>query len=173
MTISRSPVLFIVLGGAALIFGVANVVGSQGFPYNAPVEQVIAFGVTIDSIAVLLVAVIGVIVARQPFVLKPVSVLAVIGMSLTAIVLAIVLFTWVMGLAGVASGTRLHYSDQTWLTFLFAPVWLTGLTFSGFSFRRGGARRNNLVSMLGVAFGIAILALAALSAVLYGLGLTT
>jgi len=172
-TARRSPVVFIVIGGSALLCGLANVIGSQFFPSNAPVEQLQAFGFTFDFVALLVLAVIGVLVARQQLAVRPSSVLSLIGMILTALVLAIVLFAWAMGLKDVASGIRLHYSDETWMSFLLAPIWITGIAFCGFAYRRGGTARNTLFSILGIAFGIAIFALAALSAVLYGLDLTT
>ena len=175
-TARRSIVPFIAIGIAALVFGIANVVGSRFFPYNAPVEQAQAFGFTFDAVAllVLVLAVVGVVVARQPLPARPTSRLALIGMLLTAGVLVLVLLSWASGLTRLAGGTLLHYSDETWAAFLLAPVWITGMVFCGFAFRRGGGlARNNLFSLLGIGFGIVIYALAALSAVLYGLGLTT
>lgn len=171
-TARRSPLLFIVLGVVTIAAGIANAIGALNFPPNAPVEQITAFGITVDVFALLILVVTGIVVTRLPTPVRPASVLAIIGMCLTAIVLGIVIFVWVTGLLDLAQA-RLHYGDLTFTTFIFAPVWITGIAFSGFAYRRGGTALNNLFCVLGLVFGLLILALSAFAAVIYGMDLTT
>jgi hypothetical protein len=173
-TARRSALVFIVLGAIAVVCLIANVVGGMNFPYNAPVEQITCFGIVVDMVAVIILSIIGVIVARQPIAVRPSSALSFVGMLLTGLALAaVVLLAIIPSILDLAGGVRLHYSTETTATFVLAPVWITGLAFSGFSFRIGGDRRNTLFSLLGLGFGVLVLVLAAAAAVLYGLGLST
>jgi hypothetical protein len=170
----RSAIPFLVLGGATLLSLAGNIWGGLNFPYNAPVEQLTCFGFVVDGAALLIVTVIGLIVVRQNLGVRSTSVLATIGLSMTALALA-----GVIGLGGIPSlieigqGYRLHYSTETGPAFFLAPVWITGLAFCAFAYRRGVQSRGNLQCILGLAFGIAVFLLAAASAVVYGLGLST
>jgi hypothetical protein len=171
---TRSPVGFLVLGGIALAALVAHIVGGLNFPPNAPVEQIICFGLVVDTVAVVIIAVIGFLVARQSLTEAPSSKLSVAGLVMGAIALgAVIAAAWVPSIAALLDGNLLHYSDETFPAFALAPVWVTGLAFSAFSYRRGGDARNNLFSLLGLGFGITILVAAAVASALYGLGLTT
>jgi hypothetical protein len=170
----RSPLPFLVLGAATIVALAGNVWGGLNFPYNAPVEQIMCFGFVIDMVALLILSVIGVVVARQPIGVKASSALAPVGLALTAISLGLVILgAWVPQLVLLGTGVPLHYSSETGPAFFLAPAWITGLAFCGFSYRRGGARRNNLFSLIGLGLGIAVFVLAAFSAVIYGLDLTT
>lgn len=172
--VTRSPVVFLALGGIAVAALVAHIVGGLNFPPNAPVEQIICFGLVVDTVAVIILSVIGFLVARQPWTAPPSSKLPVVGLVLGAIALGgVIAAAWVPSIAALVGGSRLHYSDETFAAFALAPVWVTGLAFSAFSYRRGGRARNNLFCMLGLGFGITVLIAAAVASALYGLGLST
>lgn len=170
----RSPVPFIVIGATAVVSGIANWWGGNNFPYNAPVEQIEVFLLTVDFIAVAVLAVIGVIVCLQRTVIRPSNVPPIVGMALTAVsLLAVLVFAWIPSLSDLSNGYSLHYSTEVFPTLILPPVWITGLALCGFAYRRGGPFRSNLFCILGIAFGVLIFVLAAFSAVIYGLGLTT
>lgn len=174
LTARRSMLPFLVLGIATVVALAGTIWGGLNFPPNAPVEQIMCFGFVIDGIALLIVSIIGIVVGRQPLDVKPSSVLAPIGLGLTALALGLVIIgAWIPQLVLLAAGTPLHYSSETGAAFALAPVWITGLAFCGFSYRQGGSRRNNLFSLIGLGLGIAVYVLAAFSAVIYGLDLTT
>jgi uncharacterized membrane protein HdeD (DUF308 family) len=54
----------------------------------------------------------------------------------------------------------------------FGVPWILGVAFSLFGYRRNGTRLTTVLSTIGICVGLALLLSPAISAVLYGLGLT-
>lgn len=173
-TSRRSPTVFLVLGIIAILGLIGNIVGGLNFPPNAPVEQIECFGFVVDGLALVILAVIGLLVARQLLPVRSSSRLAPIGMALAGIALALcVIFAVVPSVIDLSQGYSLHYSTEIDPAFLLAAVWITGIAFCSFAYRVGGTASNNLFALLGLGFGVAVYVLATASSVIYGLGLST
>lgn len=169
---TRSPVLLLAIGIAAVALMLANTVGLVGFPSNAPVEQIYALGINVDLLAIAIVSGIGAYVSRRGYPLRAATPITTIAVALAA-ASAIV---WVLAggpssIVGLALGSG-RYMYASGGLFFGGALWVLAVIFASHGYRRGGTRQNNVIAIvaLGVAGALALYAI--VSSVIYGLGLT-
>jgi hypothetical protein len=175
----RSTTLFAIAVIAFAVALAANLIGAAFFPAAAPVEEISNFLITIDLVAGLVVAIVGLVIARvnaragAPRPLDRFSAQSIAGVALVGIALAGWIAISGMGLLlRIPTGDRGRYMyDIAGIVYFGAP-WILGVAFSLFGYRRNGTRLNTVLSLIGVSVGLALLLSPAISAVLYGLGLT-
>ena len=160
------------------VAGLINTAGLLGFPQNASVERVIAFGISMSLIvaAVALFQHSFVIAARPPG-------LSARGEELGTLTILAVIFTVLTGYVALETGgaeqlrlfmqgARLSYMHETGGIFFFGVVWVLGIAFGTVSFRRGGGRLNTGLASAAIVLGCLILIPTVTASILYGLGLS-
>jgi len=169
---TRSTALLAGLAIAATIGLLANVTGMFQFPFNAPIEQLYALGISIDLIAVIVVSVVGALASRRRYPLRPKTAITTIALVLAGAA------TVLWGVAGgvwsiiqLAQGSG-RYMNATGGLFLGGALWVLALIFASHGYRRGGDRRNNLFAIIALAVAGSLVVYAIVSSVIYGLGLT-
>lgn len=170
---TRSPVLLLGVAIAAAAGLIVNVAGLIGFPYNAPVEQVYALGISIDLLAIVIVCGLGAFVSRRGYPLRSQSVITVIALAFA--VGATLMWMLAGGVASViqlftAEGGRYMYASAG--LFFGGAVWVLAVIFAAHGYRRGGTARNNALAVAALALAGALAVYAIASALIYGLGLT-
>jgi hypothetical protein len=169
---TRSPVLLLAVGIAAVVGVIVNTIGLVGFPYNAPVEQIYALGINVDLIAIAVVSGIGAFVSRRGYPLRATTPIATIAVAFAAASAVVwVLAGGIGSVVGLAIGSGRYMYASAGL-FYGGALWVLAVIFAAHGYRRGGARTNNVLAIvaLGVAGVLALFAIA--SSVLYGLDLT-
>lgn len=174
-----SPRHAAVRGGIAAVLavaGIVNLVFGGMFPYNAPVESIIMFflsvGMFIGAVVLGVFAVLAAIRRSAPLVPERTSPLAIVGFTLSAAAFAgWVLFNLTVAIGALASGNRLRYMDDTGALLILVVPWILGLVFGAIALRSGG-RRTALFAGLAVGLGLLLVVVAVGSSILYGLGLT-
>jgi len=164
------------VGVALLVAAVVNLVFGFRFPYNAPVESIYMYGITID----LLVAggvILGrsVLHSRRPrAAARPprAGALSVIALVLSAIAFLAFLPGEISFLADIASGERARYMTATGAVFLAGAPWALGFIFGVGAYRRDGGRANAVLSILAIVLGLVVTIGVVASSVVYGLGLS-
>jgi hypothetical protein len=169
---TRSQGLLWSVAVTAVLLMLANVAGLFQFPTNAPVEQIYALGISVDLVAIAVVSVIGALLSRRGYPLRPRSVIVIVALIFAGIV------TVFFGVAGgvwsiiqLAQGSG-RYMDATGGLFFFGALWVLAVTFASHGFRRGGEPRNNLFAIIALAVVGALVVFAVFSSVIYGMGLT-
>jgi len=169
---TRSPVLLIAVGVAAVVGLIANTVGLVGFPSNAPVEQIYALGINVDLLAIIVVSGIGAIVSRRGYPLRPSTPITTIAVAFAAVSAVIWVlaggFGSIVGLA-IGSGRYMYASGGL---FYGGALWVLAVIFASHGYRRGGTRQNNVIAIVALGVAGALVLYAIVSSVIYGLGLT-
>jgi hypothetical protein len=170
---TRSPVLLLGVAIAAAAGLVLNVAGLIGFPYNAPVEQVYALGISVDLLAIVIVCGLGALISRRGYPLRSQSVISVVALAFA--VGATVLWIVAGGVTSIiqlftAEGGRYMYASAG--LFFGGAIWVLAVVFASHGYRRGGTPRNNLLAIGALALAGALAGYAIVSSVIYGLGLT-
>lgn len=168
----RVPWGFAVVGGVALVGIVLNFIGLARFPGNAPVEMVMAFGIGIDLLAAIVVAVVGLVIALVRPMSGPSRVFPWLGLGFAAVAL----IAWAVAAGGLfetlLAGGRGRYMNDTGGVFLFGIPWVLGAAFSVFGLRHPSTPARMLASVGGIVLWAIVVAGAVASSVLYGMGLT-
>jgi hypothetical protein len=175
----RSAALFATAVIAFAVALAANLIGAAFFPSGAPIEEVSNFLITIDLVAGLVVAIVGLVIARaharaaEPRPLDRFSAQSIAGVALVGVALGgWIAISGVGLLLRIPTGDRGRYMyDIAGIVYFGAP-WILGVAFSLFGYRRNGTRLNTVLSLVGASVGLALLLSPAISAALYGLGLT-
>jgi hypothetical protein len=164
--------LTIALGAAALGAAIVNQVFGGMFPGNAPVEQIYNFGVTVDLVAVAIVALVRVLVLfRRERAVSPRN-LSVFG--IIAGVLAIVVLVGWLAFGGAeywAGGMSRYMSGSSGAFYLGIP-WVLTLVFGEIAVRRSDSAINRTLSIGALAIGGIVGITSVAAAVIYGLGLS-
>lgn len=175
------PVL-IATGAIALVGALLTTIGGQGFPYNAPVEQFFAFGLTLDLVAVGIAMIVFVVVEirrrdelrRGNAVVNPYrSVMAILAVIFSGIAL----LAWTIGgglveLAELAAGQRTRYMEATGALFFAGGLWTLGMIFGAWGFRPGANRTSNILALVALGAGLLLIVPTTIAAIVYGLGLS-
>ena len=166
-------------GGLAAVLAIAAVVNQFWgfrFPGNAPVEQIFAFGITIDLIAATIVLGIFAVLAAsrrsvpvKPHSVSPQSVAAVILSGITAV--SWLLFCLIPVLSAVANGERIRYMTAVGAIFFLGVPWVLGMVFGTLSLRSGG-RLTPILGTVAIVLGLVLTIAAVTFAVIYGQGLS-
>jgi len=161
-----------------LLLLVAQIFGSMGFPYNAPVEQVMAFGISIDLVAAAIaLGVRAAVIAgrtRAPYAGPATAgAFAVTGIVLAGItVLAFLGLSVVPSIAVAVEGGDLRYMGlSSGMVFLGIP-WVAGVFFSAAAYRPGRGTRNSVLSLVALGALLVVAAATVAAALAYGAGLT-
>lgn len=178
----HSRALLIGVAGAALVMLILTIVGSANFPGNAPVEQIQAFGMIVDLIAV--VVVVGALLvvefvrrgnaarATLPVNVRP-SVFAIIAIVLSAIALVAFLTTGAGEQIGyLVQGIRGRYMYWTGGLFVAGIPWALGGIFGAWGFRPRANTATNILAAVAIGIWLLLAALTTTAAVIYGLGLS-
>lgn len=169
---TRSPGLLWSVAVTAVVLMLANVAGLFQFPANAPVEQIYAFGISVDLVAIAVVSVIGALLSRRGYPLRPRSAIVIIALifaGITVVFFAVAGGVW--SIVQLAQGSG-RYMDATGGLFFFGALWVLAVIFASHGFRRGGEPRNNLFAIIVLAVVGALVGFAVFSSVIYGMGLT-
>lgn len=169
---TRSPVLLWSVAVIAIVAMLANVTGLFQFPSNAPVEQVYAFGISVDLFAIAVICVIGALLARRGYPLRPRSIFPIVALVFTGVVTVFwAVAGGVWSIVQLATGEG-RYMNATGGLFFFGALWVLAVVFATHGYRRGGQPRNNLFSIVALAVVGVLVAYAVFSSIIYGLGLT-
>lgn len=170
VTVVPIPVLVLLL--------IAQIIGTTGFPSNAPVEQLMAIGVAIDLAAAgIALGVRAAVIAgrtRAPYA-GPVGVskLGVAGAVLAGLVLlAFVAFSLVSGIVNAIDGSDQRYMAWSAGMFYLGVPWVLGLFFSAAAYRPGRGAVNSALSITAIVVLLAVAAGTVAAAIAYGAGLT-
>jgi hypothetical protein len=178
----HSRALLLALTGVALVGLVLTWIGGQGFPYNAPVEQLYCFGLVVDLFATAIAAGILAIVeftrrgnpdrASRPTDTR-ISVFAILAIALSALAA----IAWAAGggieqLVLLLQGVRTRYMYATGSLFLAGIPWALGMVFGAWGFRPGGHRITNVLALVAVGLGVLLIIPTATAALVYGAGLS-
>jgi len=182
LAVWHSRALLIGVAALALLAGIGTAVGSSGFPGAAPVEQIYAFGVIVDMIAVVVALGVMIVVEyrrradparRELEVNTRPSVFAII-----AIVMAVLtVVAWVVSggptqLLDLAQGLRARYMYHTGGLFIAGIPWVLSLVFGTWGFRPRGYAVTNVLAAAAVAIGGLLAIVATVAALVYGAGLS-
>lgn len=169
---TRSPVLLVVVGAAAVLALIVNTVGMIAFPYNAPVEQIYALGINVDLVAVALVSGIGAFVSRRGYPLRartPITTVAIVLAAAAVVVWALAGGFASIGALAIGNG---RYMYATAGLVFGGALWVLATIFASHGYRRGGARDNNVIAFVALGITGALVLYGVASSVIYGLGLT-
>lgn len=179
----HSRALLIGLAAFSLVAAVLMIVGGQGFPSNAPVEQIYCFLLTVDlfaaAIALAVLTVIEFVRRANPArralpVNASPSVFAIVAISFSALALA----AWVVGggleqAIDLAAGGRTRYMYHTGGIAVAGIPWVLGMVFGAWGFRPGGGHRvTNLLALVAVGIGVFLAVMGTIAALVYGAGLS-
>lgn len=178
----HSRAVLIGVAGAALLAAILTAVGSANFPSAAPVEQLYAFGLIVDLIAVIVAVGALIIVefvrrANPHRVAAPVSarpsVFAIISIVMAAI--AFLGFATAGGgeqLAYLVQGIRGRYMYWTGALFVAGIPWALAAIFGAWGFRPRGHLVTNILAAVSVVVWLLLAALTTTAALIYGAGLS-
>lgn len=178
----HSRVLLIGVAAAALLAGILTAVGAANFPGAAPVEQLYAFGLIVDLIAVTVVLGALLIVefvrrgnparATLPVNTRP-SVFAIIAIVLSAIALLAFLTTGAGEQIGyLIQGIRGRYMYWTGGLFVAGIPWALGAIFGAWGFRPRANTATNVLAAIAIVSWVLLAALTTTAALIYGAGLS-
>jgi len=164
------------IGGVLIIALIVTAAFGSMFPYNAPVEQLMNFGLIINFVAAgaVLFVFAGLTVGRmsRPTVPGRTSPLAITGLVLTSIgLLGWLFFSLLPSLSAISDGDRLRFMTLAAGPFFLGFVWVTGLVMGALSLRAVGGK-SRLFGVLAVVIGFLVVIASVVPAVLYGLALT-
>lgn len=165
------------IGVLALLL-VAHVLGSSNFPSNAPVEQVMALGVSIDIVAAILaLGIRAVVITPRPRAAfagpTGVGPFAIVGVVLAvATLLAFLLLSALPGVSNAVDGADQRYMSWSAGLFWLGIPWVVGVFFSAAAFRPGRGAANSALALGSLAVQLLVAAGTAAAAIAYGAGLT-
>lgn len=169
---TRSPALLWSVAVAAVLLMLTNVAGLFQFPTNAPVEQIYAFGISVDLVAIAVVSTIGALLSRRGYPLRSKTIIVIVALIFAGVVTVFwAIAGGVWSLVQLAQGSG-RYMDATGGLFFFGALWVLAVIFASHGFRRGGDARNNLFAILALAVVGVLVGFAVFSSVIYGMGLT-
>ena len=182
VTIWHSRAVLIAVGALGLLTAILTAVGASGFPGAAPVEQIYAFGIIVDMVAVAIALTVMIVVEFRrradpnrlglPVNPRP-SVFAII-----AVVMAfLTVLAWVVGggptqLIDLAQGLRARYMYHTGGLFAAGIPWALSLIFGAWGFRPKGNIVTNALAIAAIAIGGLLAVVAIVAALVYGAGLS-
>lgn len=170
---TRSPVLLLGVGIAAIVGLIVNSVGLAGFPNNAPVEAIYALGIGLDFLAIVVTCGVGWAMSRRGYPLRSETPTAIVALILAgAAVVAWVFFGGIGSIVELIPPDRGRYMYAAGGLFYGGALWVLAVIFGAHAFRRGGTPRNNLLAILAIAIPAVLVAYAVASSVIYGMGLT-
>jgi hypothetical protein len=165
----------VLLAGAGILcqlFG-AGLLGLPGFPYNAPIESLMNFGITLVLVGAAIALMIAAIRAsrprRVPFP-RPVSILAIVGAALVLVAVLAFLGTlpaWI----SVLAGERGRYDGLSGGLFLAGLPWMVGTVFATIATRSPGTV-SRAIAWAAVAAGVLLTVPVVAAAALYSAGIT-
>jgi hypothetical protein len=164
------------IGGVLIIAALVTAGYGLAFPYNAPIEQAMNFGlIMVLAAAGLMLIIFAVRTATKmsvPTVPGRTSPLAITGLALTSVgVLAWLAFSLFPSLGVLGDGNRLRFMTLAAGPFFLGFVWSTGLVMGTMAIRAvGGATR--ILSVISVVLGMIVVVAAVVPVILYGLALT-
>lgn len=166
-------VLLAAAGILCQLFG-AGVLGSEGFPYNAPVESFMNFGITLvlvgAGIALVITAVRAAAPRRVPFP-RRVSVLAIVGTSLVALAFIAFLGGGLPNWISVLGGVRGRYDGLVGALFLTGVPWTVGTVLATVGARSPGTA-SKVIAWTGIGLGLLLTVPVVAAAALYAAGIT-
>lgn len=169
-------VVAILLAAAGILcqlFG-SGLLGSEGFPYNAPVESIMNFGLTLvlvgAGIALFITAVRAAAPRRVPYV-RPVSILAIVGTALVLLAFVAFLGGGLPNWISVLGGERGRYDGLTGALFLAGLPWTVGTVLATVATRSPGTA-SKAIAWTGVGVGLLLTVPAVAAAALYAAGIT-
>jgi hypothetical protein len=182
VTIWHSYAVLIGVGALALLTVIGTAVGASGFPGAAPIEQLYAFGVIVDMVAVVIAIAILIVVEYRrhadpnrlglPVNQRP-SVFAIIALVMAVLTV----LAWVVG-AGPAQvidllqGLRARYMYHTGGLFVAGIPWALSLIFGAWGFRPRANPLTNALAITAVAIGGLLAVEAVVASLVYGAGLS-
>jgi hypothetical protein len=160
-----------------LVAAIVNIVATTGFPWNAPVEVLWSFGITVDLIGgFVALLVVTIIRARRRYERVPapgVRPRAIAAASLAgATAVAWLLLGGIGFLGKLAAGERLRYYLDVNGAFFAGIPWMLGIVFGVISIRRGRPVLHNALAIAAVVVGALVLVASLFSSIAYGRGLT-
>lgn len=178
----HSRALLIGVIAFAGISALAIAIAAQGFPSNAPVEQIYAFGLIVDLIAVAIAvgSLLAVEVGRRRVPARwaaPVdrrfSVFAAVGAACALIaILAWAVFGGGEQLVFLLTAQNTRYMYHTGSLFLVGAAWVLGFVFGAWGVRSKGHPVSNALGIGALAVAVFLTAIAITATVVYGLGLS-
>lgn len=168
----RVPWGHAVATGLALVGLVLNIAGSAQFPSNAPMEQAMSFGISIDLIAVIVACTVGFWLSLARPAARSARVFPWIGLAFSAIVFVLYAVTAGGLYDTLFFGGRGRYMNDVAVPFMLGIPWVLGAVFSAYGLRAGGKPRMNIPAIIGLALWAILLAGVVASALLYGADLT-
>jgi len=164
------------IGGVLIVAAVISAVFGNMFPYNAPVEQIMNFGLILvlagAGVTLLIFAALTISKMSRPTVPGRTSPLAITGLVLTAIgVLAVIFFSLLPSFSYLQDGDRLRFMGLAGGPFFLGFVWGPGIVMGTLALRAVGGK-SRLFAILAVALGMIVVVAAVIPAILYGLALT-
>lgn len=182
VTIWHSRAVLIGVAVLAALAAIGTVVGASGFPGAAPIEQLYAFGVIVDMVAVAIaISVLIVVEVRRradpnrlglPVNPRP-SVFAIVAVGMAVLTLMF----WIGGggptqLIDLAQGLRARYMYHTGGLFAAGIPWALSLIFGAWGFRPKGNVVTNGLAIAAIVIGGLLAVVATAAALIYGAGLS-
>lgn len=164
-----------IFGALLIVAGIVTAVFGSMFPYNAPIESFMNFGLIAvlcgAGVTLLIFASLTVNRMSRPTIPGRTSPLAITGLSLNAVTLLIWAVFTAPVIGALAAGDGLRYMTMAGAVFFLGFVWSTGTVLSVMSLRAvGGATR--VLAAISLVIGMILVAAAVTPAVIYGLGLS-
>lgn len=164
------------VGVVAIVLGILCQVAGQGFPYNAPVEMIDNFLITVSligaGVVLLIFALLAALRPSSPSVVGRFSPLVLTG----AILIAVTLVAWLISappsyFGHLADGSRQRYMELVGGLALAGAPWGAGLVFSTLGLR-AWTRSSRIVGSIAIAIGLLLAVPAIYAAAIYSAGLT-
>lgn len=169
---TRSPALLLAVCITAILGLIANTIGWVGFPPDAPLERIYAFGINVDLIVVALVCGFGAYLSRRGYPLRASTPVTTFAVACAAASVVVWLLAGGLGsIIGLAVGNG-RYIYASGGLFYGGALWVLALAFGSHGYRRRGSRRNNVLAIVALAVPGVLVLFAIVSSVLFGLGLT-
>ncbi len=182
VTIWHSRALLIGVAALAALTAIGTAVGAAGFPSNAPVESIYAFGVIVDMLAVVVALTILTVVEFRrradpirlglPVNPRP-SVFAIIAIAMAGLTL----FAWVVGdgpnqVIDLVQGLRARYMYHTGGLVAAGIPWALSLIFGAWGFRPRAHVVTNVLAVVAIVISGLLAVAAVVAALVYGAGLS-
>jgi hypothetical protein len=182
VTIWHSRALLIGVGALALLGVIGTVAGASGFPGAAPIEQLYAFGVVVDMVAVVIaIGILLVVELRRRADPKrlglPVNPRPSVFAILAVVMAVFTLLAWMVGggpgqVIDLLQGLRARYMYHTVGLFAAGIPWALSLIFGAWGFRPRANPVTNAFAIAAVAIGGVLVIEAIVAALVYGADLS-
>jgi hypothetical protein len=182
VAIWHSRALLIGVGALAVLTVILTAVGASGFPGAAPVEQLYAFGVIVDMVAVAIALGVMTFVEYRrradpnrlglPVNTRP-SVFAIIALVMAVLtVLAWIVGTGPQQVIDLLQGLRARYMYHTGGLFVAGIPWALSLIFGAWGYRPRANVLTNVLAIVAVSIGGLLAVEAIVASLVYGAGLS-